>query len=363
MMLVNTLSRLQKPRSLVPTTIAIVTILLAGCGGNAPQADPTTTTVHEASPSTIPSTSTTKPPTSATSSSTTRPPPDSPTLGLTGAWFEGSGFGQVEPTTIFLGGDPTGLLTAVTWSTWGGSEATGKGTGWFVPPSASTTQGSYQQASIVSFDLGRCGNHRAYEEVDWYFPLEGQKFDPSEAEYACTKAFVDSNTQRILYNPWSSPGHLLSGTKVQATISGTGCNEPSAFDVANPDAWRCSLPSGSFADPCFAPDHSSDVSQVACSDSPWSPVTLINLAKPMADTSWGTPTSNPSLPWAMQLANGDECGIIEGTGTTKAGHTFNFGCSYGYAAYPSTDRATWSAPYLPKGSSSATAIRVVTTWE
>jgi hypothetical protein len=37
------------------------------------------------------------------------------------------GYGEVEPRTIFNGGDPTGLMREINWITWGGPVAVGEG--------------------------------------------------------------------------------------------------------------------------------------------------------------------------------------------------------------------------------------------
>jgi hypothetical protein len=37
------------------------------------------------------------------------------------------GFGEIEPTTVSLGGDPTGVVLDVRWRTWGGPRAIAQG--------------------------------------------------------------------------------------------------------------------------------------------------------------------------------------------------------------------------------------------
>jgi len=163
--------------------------LVAGCGGVASPAKATTTTIQAATPTTTAagaSTPASNVPTTATAS----PPP---ILGLTGAWFEGRGFGEVEPSEVFLGGDPTGLVTAIAWKSWGGSTATGTGTSTYVGPNQNTAEGSEQPATIVAFDLGTCAGHVVYQQVEWYFAGEGGRFDPSQAEYTCTMGYVSAN--------------------------------------------------------------------------------------------------------------------------------------------------------------------------
>ena len=49
-----------------------------------------------------------------------------PTLGIPGP-PNSEGFGEISPDTVFLGGDPTGLVTKVHWQGWGRSTAIGTG--------------------------------------------------------------------------------------------------------------------------------------------------------------------------------------------------------------------------------------------
>jgi hypothetical protein len=90
-----------------------------------------------------------------------------------GRWFgvDPEGFGFVMPPTVFLGGDPTGLVQGITWSSWGGAQATGTGTGYYVPPTApDTAHGFLASAVITASDLGDCGGRLMYQAVSWSFP-------------------------------------------------------------------------------------------------------------------------------------------------------------------------------------------------
>lgn len=163
------------------------------------------------------------------------------------------------------------------------------------------------------------------------------------------------------FDPWTAAGTLPSGVKVLGRHSGGRCTMRSSFDAGNRYAWRCFLASGGFYDPCFAPAARSGVTQVACSDSPWSGATIINLAKPLARSSWGTPgPSAVKYPWAMVLANGQECGLIEGTAPLTDGVALNLGCTDGYASFPRTGTRPWTAGYAASSSSPVAPIAVTT---
>ncbi len=116
---------------------------------------------------------------SSTSTTTTAPRGSAasvPTLGVASAWGSSAvGFGQSRPAEISLGGDPTGILTGITWQSWGGATATGSGTSTYVGPNQTVAQGTQETATVVASDLGACGGGRpAYQQVKWYFPMQGE---------------------------------------------------------------------------------------------------------------------------------------------------------------------------------------------
>jgi hypothetical protein len=116
-----------------------------------------------------------------------------PTLGqLAGDFAHGEGFGQVKPSKIFNGGDPTGLVTGVVWSSWGGAQATGTGTAEYLQPNQTIAQGTEESATVVAFDLGTCDGKLMYQAVEWYFPQHGQSFNPDTYEDVCTGSYVGS---------------------------------------------------------------------------------------------------------------------------------------------------------------------------
>jgi hypothetical protein len=99
---------------------------------------------------------------------------------------EATGFGSAEPATVQYGGDGYSQATGVTWSSWGQSQATGTGTGWYVSADESQDQGSKAPITLVAFGLGTCGAGPAYTRLAWYFPSDGGSFDPNYYLNACT---------------------------------------------------------------------------------------------------------------------------------------------------------------------------------
>ncbi|GAA4915670.1 hypothetical protein EV188_1115 [Actinomycetospora succinea] len=97
----------------------------------------------------------------------------SPTLGA--VWSSNqTGFGDVRPNEIYAGGSGTGQVTDVTWESWGGAQATGRGTGLWVPDGVATADGVQKPVVVVASNLGDCHGRLAYRSVGWYFPTEGE---------------------------------------------------------------------------------------------------------------------------------------------------------------------------------------------
>jgi hypothetical protein len=145
------------------------------------QASPSPATAPVASPSPVPSASA---PAGADGGAVA-------TLGQpAGDFAHGTGFGAVKPSEIFNGGDPTGLVTHVTWSSWGGAQAKATGTAEWVGPNQSVAQGTEQSATVVAFNLGTCDGKLMYQAVEWYFPEHGQAFNPGQYENICTGSYV-----------------------------------------------------------------------------------------------------------------------------------------------------------------------------
>lgn len=177
---------------------AIGAVALTGCSGNSPAATGATSPAHvtgtapnalaSAAASPVPST----PPAPSTSASPQTSAAAVPTLGrLAGIFAQGGqGFGQVKPAKIFNGGDPTGLVTGITWSSWGGPQATGSGMSDYVGPNQSVASGTQKPVTVVAFKLGTCHGTLMYKAVEWYFAAEGQTFNPHQYENICTGSYV-----------------------------------------------------------------------------------------------------------------------------------------------------------------------------
>jgi hypothetical protein len=166
----------------------------AGCSpGTPPPAAATPPAAASASAAATSATAAARPTPSPGTATAPASPAGVPTLGqLAGDFAHGTGFGEVKPSEIFNGGDPSGLVTHVVWSSWGGAQATATGTAEYVGPNQTVAQGTEETATVVAFDLGTCDGKLMYQAVEWYFPQNGQSFSPSTYENICTGSYVGS---------------------------------------------------------------------------------------------------------------------------------------------------------------------------
>ena len=113
-----------------------------------------------------------------------------PTLGQVWSGSQ-QGYGTVRPTKVFNGGDPTGMIWDITWSSWGDAEATGTGTAYWEAPGATAAESVAKPATIVAYDLGTCNGQLMYQAAKWYFPGQGESFNPLGHYNICTGDYVD----------------------------------------------------------------------------------------------------------------------------------------------------------------------------
>jgi hypothetical protein len=172
---------------------ATVTVTAAATAATAATAPATSTAPAGTAPAAAPTPAATRTAAPATPPPATPPPSAGPvpTLGQpAGVVAHGAGFGLIRPSRIFNGGDPTGLVTGVAWTSWGGASATGTGASEYVGPGQSVAAGRGEAAAVVAFDLGTCDGKLMYRAVEWYFPQHGQSFRPGRYEDICTGSYV-----------------------------------------------------------------------------------------------------------------------------------------------------------------------------
>jgi hypothetical protein len=154
---------------------------------------------------------------------------------LGAAWVPGLlGLGTVRPKTLQYGTGQYKVIGNVKWSSWGGAEAVGHGTGWYVVKNAPAKN---ESVDVVAFDLGTCGNGDAYTGLDWYFPEEHQSrsLNPyleicvgDQAHQGCDPAAVARVLSSVgAYSGWNITTLLCEGDYAITQITnGTTGKEP-----------------------------------------------------------------------------------------------------------------------------------------
>jgi hypothetical protein len=108
------------------------------------------------------------------------------------------GYGELRPSDVFNGGDPTGAVSNIRWSSWGSPSAVGTGTSVYVwPGTAVASNGPTPGARIVAFHLGRCRGIPSYNAVEWFYPRYGERFNPHRYINACTGTYVGSTSKLV----------------------------------------------------------------------------------------------------------------------------------------------------------------------
>jgi hypothetical protein len=84
----------------------------------------------------------------------------------------------------------------------------------------------------------------------------------------------------------------------------------------------------------------------------------------MAQSASVDPITAWDLPWALELANGDECTLLHGTLTEMAGQVAHYSCADGGIVLGETDRSqpVWTVTYLAAGEVASTLVEVIAAW-
>ena len=173
-----------------------------------------------------------------------------------------------------------------------------------------------------------------------------------------------------MFAPWTTEGALAPGIQIADNLNDGSCSTGSLADGANQNAWRCSSGNDVY-DPCFAPPDETNITQVACAQSPLSSVEVLTLVQPLPSSSTGTSSgstgtsgdagSTPS-PWFMQLANGDRCERTTGTASSAGSPSLSYACQSGVASTLNTSTEPWTVRYLADNSDVPSDVAVNTAW-
>lgn len=166
-----------------------------------------------------------------------------------------------------------------------------------------------------------------------------------------------------IFNPITLSGVQNPNLKVVSRDRGQ-CESGSESDPGNPNAFRC-FGRRLIYDPCFAAP-----SRLVCISVPWDSRAAVFVA-----TNGTIDKQRPldsKMPWALELTNGQRCGLVGGATTTVAGLRLNYVCSAtGRAAtiavdaaygWPNEHSKVWTIPYAPANSEVLSEMGIKVAW-
>ena len=171
-----------------------------------------------------------------------------------------------------------------------------------------------------------------------------------------------ARTQIKLLTPFV-PAGLSMGMAVTEKVNGA-CFAESAASSTRPDAWRCTSGNG-ILDPCYQ-RILGDEKQLACPvGGPWpANVVLLTLTKPLPTEPRKETRREDTLPWAIELTNGQRCTLFTGAMPPVAGMRINYGCPGGFQVVGDIDRSQplWRVFFQGEKSIALEQIDVAVAW-
>ena len=181
------------------------------------------------------------------------------------------------------------------------------------------------------------------------------------------------------------------------------CTEGSLANIGRPDAWFChETETNAIHDPCYENPFGpiDEPPTLACAASPFSSeVVLFTATEPLSRHKGGSvevdASSNASgdapqdasafpvdgaavgdvetadevidpltLPWAVELASGERCGLLTGATAAVAGMRLNYGCEGGGWLVGDLDLGSlmWTANYYDEQALATRLVEVATVW-
>jgi hypothetical protein len=155
------------------------------------------------------------------------------------------------------------------------------------------------------------------------------------SDHAVASAAAPTFLQHV--RPVGGKGHLLASYRSIASRSGASCSAGS--EAIGSAAYRC-MAHNKVYDPCWV---SSNETYVYCLSAAWSfDVVQLKVTKGYDNT--GLSSHVAKIPWGVQLANGVQCGLVQGATSNAGGKPVRFLCShvkYGLAGKIDKSHKAW----------------------
>lgn len=171
------------------------------------------------------------------------------------------------------------------------------------------------------------------------------------------------NRTRIKMLTPFGPAGLSVGMAVTERVNGR-CFARSAASATRPDAWRCSA-GNAIMDPCYQ-RIMGDEKQLACPvGGPWpANVVLLTLTEGLPNDAYKETRRDATLPWALELVNGQRCSLFTGATAPVAGMRINYGCPGGFLVVGDIDRSQplWRVFFQGEKSIALEQVDVAVAW-
>ena len=187
------------------------------------------------------------------------------------------------------------------------------------------------------------------------------------AQDAASDEAVERTNVRLLL-PFGPDG--LNGDLAEVAAVNGNCAIDSLHVPARGEAWECIGDDDTVYDPCFEnPYGAADAPGVlACVESPFSTdVVMLALDEPLVrdKESPADAIHDPwNLPWALELANGEQCVLLSDIELVLAGLSVYYNCSQGGSVLGDLNRGgdVWTVSYAAPDAIGSSLVDVVTAW-
>jgi hypothetical protein len=203
-------------------------------------------------------------------------------------------------------------------------------------------------------------------------PLAVRAQDSTPAPDGASTTAAPDRTDARIFVPFSSDG-LNSTLSVAGNVTGT-CALGSLLSSNRDDAWECTGTDDRIYDPCFENSFASadQPGELACVTSPFAQEVVLLTPDGPLNRQKESPVLAPGeahlgaweLPWAVELANGEQCLLLSDVAAVIASESVYYDCAGGGAILGDLNREhpLWTVSYLADGAVGTELTSVAVAW-
>lgn len=174
----------------------------------------------------------------------------------------------------------------------------------------------------------------------------------------CSTMVFAAETSLNLYRPFAETTRHAPVT-IESSQKGT-CMQQSER-IKREDAWHCVSEGGMTYDPCFSKRFGPD-NRVVCPQSPWTGKSVqLELNQPLDEHNMITLDMSRTLPWAIELKNGERC-LSVAPYRTRDGLLVNYRCLNGGELVGDAHRCSPVWTILMQDASGISMVELSSAW-